>query len=624
MIHNTTVKFLFFKSAILVENFKFDLQNIQMHEYGQTQEFDKTSEKVPTRLEEAKSRATTADTPTSSKTARSTLSRKRRRRRSSTTSTSSSSSSSSSSNYDSSTSTSTSTSTISTPVSASDNESDGFDNGHFLTTSHDRSCYSLQKDANSSHNVNTARTISQINRAKSNSPGTLPQNADGEEKNLHKSVNVTSGADVASESVPTTATATTTTPITTTTATKEGVDSDASSDGVKSRPTSPQVQVPFDPHAWNTEHINSWVKWLTKQFKIEPEPDISRFPTTGSELCELSRADFWVCAGSRQGGIILAKHFALTLYNATGRETSPMLNEDEPNPYQLLNAASHRLVAQGSGQIQLWQFLLELLADSSNASCITWEGTNGEFKLIDPDEVAKRWGERKAKPNMNYDKLSRALRYYYDKNIMTKVHGKRYAYKFDFHGLMAACQAQAQGCDPTTSMLSSYKHHHHHHHSHALGLHHHHYHNLQTDLTSPSSSSSLGFPSPSTTSIPSPIGMTNSPNIGLANQQQQQQQQHINSTSTNLLQQQQQSTLTSTTNATTSTTNLTMLPPAVPLPNTSSTGTGTTTASISSATTSSGNNNNNTPPPVFTRPPPYWTYSTSGSYDPRSPPNTFN
>ena len=36
---------------------------------------------------------------------------------------------------------------------------------------------------------------------------------------------------------------------------------------------------------------------------------------------------------------------------------------------------------------------------------------------------------------MNYDKLSRALRYYYDKNRMTKIHGKRYAYKFDFQGL---------------------------------------------------------------------------------------------------------------------------------------------------------------------------------------------
>ena len=89
----------------------------------------------------------------------------------------------------------------------------------------------------------------------------------------------------------------------------------------------------------------------------------------------------------------------------------------------------------GSGQIQLWQFLLELLSDPKNSHFITWEGTNGEFKLIDPDEVARRWGERKNKPNMNYDKLSRALRYYYDKNIMSKIHGKRYAYKFDFHGL---------------------------------------------------------------------------------------------------------------------------------------------------------------------------------------------
>ena len=39
---------------------------------------------------------------------------------------------------------------------------------------------------------------------------------------------------------------------------------------------------------------------------------------------------------------------------------------------------------------------------------------------------------RKRKPSMNYDKLSRAIRYYYDKKIMHKVHGKRYVYKFNF------------------------------------------------------------------------------------------------------------------------------------------------------------------------------------------------
>ncbi len=51
---------------------------------------------------------------------------------------------------------------------------------------------------------------------------------------------------------------------------------------------------------------------------------------------------------------------------------------------------------------------------------------------------------------MNYDKLSRALRYYYDKNIMTKVHGKRYAYKFDFAGL-------AQAMQPATADPAAYK-----------------------------------------------------------------------------------------------------------------------------------------------------------------------
>lgn len=51
--------------------------------------------------------------------------------------------------------------------------------------------------------------------------------------------------------------------------------------------------------------------------------------------------------------------------------------------------------------------------------------------------------------------LCSILRYYYDKNIMTKVHGKRYAYKFDFHGLMIACQAQAQLADPSPSGMIS-------------------------------------------------------------------------------------------------------------------------------------------------------------------------
>ena len=43
---------------------------------------------------------------------------------------------------------------------------------------------------------------------------------------------------------------------------------------------------------------------------------------------------------------------------------------------------------QGSGPIQLWQFLLELLTDKSCQQFISWTGDGWEFKLTDPDEVS--------------------------------------------------------------------------------------------------------------------------------------------------------------------------------------------------------------------------------------------
>jgi len=69
--------------------------------------------------------------------------------------------------------------------------------------------------------------------------------------------------------------------------------------------------------------------------------------------------------------------------------------------------------------ITLWQFLLQLLLDQSHKHLICWTSTDGEFKLLKSEEVAKLWGLRKNKTNMNYDKLSRALRYYYDKVNVT-------------------------------------------------------------------------------------------------------------------------------------------------------------------------------------------------------------
>ncbi|XP_059350247.1 ETS domain-containing protein Elk-3-like isoform X1 [Daphnia carinata] len=94
-------------------------------------------------------------------------------------------------------------------------------------------------------------------------------------------------------------------------------------------------------------------------------------------------------------------------------------------------------LGSGSGAIAsdsnvtLWQFLLELLlGGSQHAHLISWTGEEGEFKLLDAEAVARLWGQRKNKANMNYDKLSRALRYYYDKNIIRKVMGQKFVYRF--------------------------------------------------------------------------------------------------------------------------------------------------------------------------------------------------
>lgn len=44
--------------------------------------------------------------------------------------------------------------------------------------------------------------------------------------------------------------------------------------------------------------------------------------------------------------------------------------------------------------------------------------------------MARLWGERKKKPGMNYEKLSRGLRYYYRRDIVRKSGGRKYTYRF--------------------------------------------------------------------------------------------------------------------------------------------------------------------------------------------------
>ncbi|KAL5112967.1 ETS translocation variant 4 [Taenia crassiceps] len=92
----------------------------------------------------------------------------------------------------------------------------------------------------------------------------------------------------------------------------------------------------------------------------------------------------------------------------------------------------HQQQCQQKSSLQLWRFLVTMLDDPASQHLICWAGRKLEFKLNEPEEVARLWGIQKNRPTMNYDKLSRSLRYYYEKGIISKVSGERYVYRFAY------------------------------------------------------------------------------------------------------------------------------------------------------------------------------------------------
>lgn len=90
-------------------------------------------------------------------------------------------------------------------------------------------------------------------------------------------------------------------------------------------------------------------------------------------------------------------------------------------------------VETGTNGRLLWDFLQQLLNDPQQrySRYIAWKNREtGVFKIVDPPGLARLWGIQKNHLSMNYDKMSRALRYYYRVNILRKVQGERHCYQF--------------------------------------------------------------------------------------------------------------------------------------------------------------------------------------------------
>lgn len=246
-----------------------------------------------------------------------------------------------------------------------------------------------------------------------------------------------------------------------------------------------RLKIPDNPVAWTKPHVRFWLQWAMRQFNeasISPED----WDIDGDELCRITLEQFnekvpvdpgnffWthlellrkckyvavqhkngpppnVISGSSirrekssrispaiaaAGSTPTATHSHVPQQETTQSTTTTPMQENI-RPLKVMGRTAARTVEYSSGNrsgstgpIQLWQFLLDILTDFEHRDVIQWEGVDGQFKLIDAERVAQLWGIRKNKPNMNYEKLSRALRYYYDGDMLAKVAGKRFVYQF--------------------------------------------------------------------------------------------------------------------------------------------------------------------------------------------------
>lgn len=196
------------------------------------------------------------------------------------------------------------------------------------------------------------------------------------------------------------------------------------------------LKIPGDPTQWTSTHVQYWLLWAVRNFNLK-NIKLKDWDMTGVELCNMSIEEFKKRVADDPTGhfwrhIDLLKKckFVTTLPPKETKQggSSSALKKGilKMGSTMIVNDANRN----GMGHTQLWQFLLELLTDKHNRNIIAWQGTEGEFKLTDPEQVAQLWGARKNKPTMNYEKLSRALRYYYDGDMIAKVSGKRFVYKF--------------------------------------------------------------------------------------------------------------------------------------------------------------------------------------------------
>nr|XP_022315022.1 ecdysone-induced protein 74EF-like [Crassostrea virginica] len=202
---------------------------------------------------------------------------------------------------------------------------------------------------------------------------------------------------------------------------------ESAKDNVFSESSTPSCQQPWSADEHQDSHVLfDWHDVTTHiQHVLSAESGIKNYETLNMTVQNGSGSDAMV----EINGVV----YPVDIRADLGTLPDKLLCSDRQNENQLEDGyCKSHTTEKKQRTCRLWEFLRDLLCNPQyNPEVIKWSNREkGEFKLVKSGEIAKMWGIRKNNNGMTYEKLSRALRYYYKTKVLLPVLGKRLMYQF--------------------------------------------------------------------------------------------------------------------------------------------------------------------------------------------------
>uniref|UniRef100_A0A3Q3WT57 Uncharacterized protein n=1 Tax=Mola mola TaxID=94237 RepID=A0A3Q3WT57_MOLML len=199
----------------------------------------------------------------------------------------------------------------------------------------------------------------------------------------------------------------------------------------------PHLHQQINPQLWTTENVLEWISGHVESNKLDASTlSLACCAMDGHTLCQMTRDHMIEVFGLQLGPHL---YQSLQEYNtkygkpasvvclvsqASAHQSLPVVNQTLSSPtlrFQVTPRGTH-----------LWEFIRDILIyPEKNQGLMKWEDRReGVFKFLKSEAVAQMWGQKKKNSSMTYEKLSRAMRYYYKREILERVDGRRLVYKF--------------------------------------------------------------------------------------------------------------------------------------------------------------------------------------------------